>query len=138
MQKFDKLKIIVGGTLLVAILIAVFLKLNFDDKIEYNTCAGENIAEWVYTTGAAEYDTCVDKNNKLLFIDVGKALERVKEERKEALEYVKNEKNFDELSIKNYKKYYDYTKNIEEGHEYYEDLTFLNEFFKVLDNNILR
>ena len=51
MDKVDKLKIVVTGILLLVVLIAIFVKLNIDKNEEYNTCDGENIAEWVYTTG---------------------------------------------------------------------------------------
>ena len=47
MDKVDKLKIVVTGILLLVVLIAIFVKLNIDKNEEYNTCDGENIAEWV-------------------------------------------------------------------------------------------
>ena len=115
-----------------------YRELNIDKNEEYNTCDGENIAEWVYTTGALEYDTCVDKNNKLLFIDRNKALEKVKEERNIALDYIQNELDLEELSEDNYQKYYEYTKNVDESHEHYEDIMFLKNFFDVYDNNFLK
>ena len=137
MDKVDKLKIVVTGILLLVALIAIFVKLNIDKNEEYNTCDVENIAEWVYTTGALEYDTCVDKNNKLLFIDRNKALEKVKEEKNIALDYIQNELDLEELSEDNYQKYYEYTKNVDESHEHYEDIMFLKNFFDVYDNNFL-
>lgn len=138
MGKIDKLKIVVTGILLVIILIAIFVKINIGKNEKYNTCDGENIAEWVYTTGALEYDTCVDKDNKLLFIDRNKALEKIKEERIDSLEYIQRELMLEELSEDNYQKYYEYAKNIEENQEYYNDILFLKNFFDVYDNNFLK
>ena len=92
----------------------------------------------MYTTGALEYDTCVDKNNKLLFIDRNKALEKVKEERNIALDYIQNELDLEELSEDNYQKYYEYARNIDENYEHYDDILFLKNFFDVYDNNFLR
>lgn len=138
MTKINNLKIFVTGSLLLVLLVAIFLKINLDKNIEYNTCDGENIAEWEYATGAVEYDICVDKDNKALFINRDKALEYVKNERKDALDYIRNTENLDELSESNYEKYYEYTSNVDENSEYYNDLIFLNEFFKVYDNNFLK
>lgn len=138
MAKIDNLKIFVTGSLLLVLLVAIFLKINLDKNIEYNTCDGENIAEWEYATGAVEYDICVDKDNKALFINRDKALEYVKNERKDALDYIRNTENLDALSESNYEKYYEYTSNVDENSEYYNDLIFLNEFFKVYDNNFLK
>ena len=98
MTKINNLKIFVAGSLLLVLLVAIFLKVNIDEKPKYNTCDGENIAEWEYATGAVEYDICVDKNNKALFINRNKALEYVKNERKEALDYIRNVENLDALS----------------------------------------
>lgn len=138
MTKINNLKIFVAGSLLLVLLVAIFIKVNIDEKPKYNTCDGENIAEWEYATGAVEYDICVDKDNKALFIDRDKALEYVKNERKDALDYIRNVEKLDELSENNYKQYYEYTNNVEDGSEYYSDLIFLNEFFKVYDNNFVK
>ena len=138
MTKFNNLKIFVAGSLLLDLLGEIFIKVNIDEKPKYNTCDGENIAEWKYATGAVEYDICVDKDNKALFIDRDKALEYVKNERKDALDYIRNVESLDELSENNYKQYYEYTSNVDEDSEYYSNLIFLNEFFKVYDNNFVK
>ena len=138
MEKLDKLKNVVAGVLLLVILVAVFIKINADDREIYNSCAGENIAEWVYTTGAVEYDTCVDENDELLFIDRSGALEKVKEERSIALDYIQSELDLEELSEDNYQEYYEYTIDADESYEYYEDILFLKNFFGVYDNNFLK
>ena len=138
MTKINNLKIFVAGALLLVLLVAIFIKVNIDEKPKYNICDGENIGEWEDATGAVEYDICVDKDNKALFIDRDKALEYVKNERKDALDYIRNVENLDELSESNYEKYYEYTSNVDEDGEYYSDLIFLNEFFKVYDNNFVK
>lgn len=138
MTKINNIKIFVAGSLLLVLLGEIFIKVNIDEKPKYNTCDGENIAEWKYATGAVEYDICVDKDNKALFIDRDKALEYVKNERKDALDYIRNVESLDELSENNYKQYYEYTSNVDEDSEYYSNLIFLNEFFKVYDNNFVK
>ena len=138
MKKLDVLKIVVTGVLLLVILVAIFVKINIDKKVKYNTCDGENIAEREYATGSLKYDTCIDKNNKLLFIDRNKAIQKVKEELSIALDYIQNELALEELSENNYQEYYEYVKDIDENHEYYEDTLFLKNFFDVYDNNFLK
>lgn len=73
-----------------------------------------------------------------MFIDRNKALEKVKEERNIALDYIQNELDLEELSEDNYQKYCEYAKNVDENHEYYDDVLFLKNFFDVYDNNFFR
>lgn len=46
MTKINNLKIFVTGSLLLALLVAIFIKVNIDEKPKYNTCDGENIADF--------------------------------------------------------------------------------------------
>ena len=106
------------------------------NRMNLNECYGNNIAEWVYTTGDLEYDTCVDKNNKILFKNYKNALKKIIETKGSTLEYIKSEINEDEINEKNYNKYKDYClKQVNEESTYYKDCEFIIHFTEVFNNN---
>lgn len=127
-------------SLFIIIMFTIYVYIN-SQKIKYNSCYGDIMMEWIYSTGSLDYDICGDKFEKGLFVSPDKALERLKIDHQEALNYIKENLGSKEkaVSIKNYSKYVDYCKNnIDEFHRYYSDCDFIIAFFEVYQNNFLK
>lgn len=134
-----RVKIIILFILLVVGITSIFIIEK--RKVVYNTCDGTNYVDWLYAPGALEYDVCVDKNMKGLFISREAAFERLKLDQKEVLNYIKDnsKKKLKDISDKNYENYVDFCKkDINESHEYYENCKFIIAFFDIYRNNFLK
>ena len=131
-----KVKILISLTILILATTSLFLYFKGDKK--YNECAGMNIADWSYSGGKTEYETCVDKNDRALFTNYQKAFEKMHHDNQDLLNYIKDNYNLKEISIDNYDDYLDACKDIAaDDNKYQSDCEFLDAFFIVYSNNFI-